>query len=142
MVRFGQWFAACAKRTASVGTCTPFNSTARADPVVSEVEEVVGLVAVCVAVSVEMWAGGALEEVSSRAWSVGTSWGVAVQLSASMRTHKGTMRSIPMRARVPTSPIITMKDALPVAEPHFSNKYHVCPTIGSGLPLAPCMTWW
>ena len=40
---------------------------ATADPVVSEVEEVAELVAVCVAISVETWAGLALEDGSSLA---------------------------------------------------------------------------
>ena len=62
-MRFGQGFATCAKQTDSVGTCTPCNSAASADLVESEVEEVVGLVAVCVTVSVETRAGVALEGV-------------------------------------------------------------------------------
>ena len=64
MVQFSQGFATCTKRIDSVGTYTPCNSTANCDPVVSEVEGVLWLVAVCVAVSVEMQAGVAAEDVS------------------------------------------------------------------------------
>ena len=117
----------------------PCNSAARDNSVVSEVEEVV---AVCVDVSVETWAGAALEEVSACALSVCIGWDVAVQLAVSMRKHKWTIRSIPMRAGVPASPMITTKDARPVTEPHFSCKYQVCPAIGNGLPLVPRMAWW
>ena len=89
------------KGTDLAGTFTQCNSTARANPVVSEVEEVV---AVNVTVSEEMWAGEAVEDVSSCAWRVCIGWGVAVQLEVSIRTHKGTMRFIPMGAGCPPAP--------------------------------------
>ena len=106
---------------------------------VSEVEEVV---AVCVAVLVGLWAGATVEDVASCALRVCIGWSNEVQLAASVRTRKGTIMSIPMRAGVPTSPMITTKDAQPVAVPHFSRRYLMLPAIGNTLPLAPRMAWW
>ena len=64
-VWFGQGFTTCTKQTDSAGTCIPCNSAASVDPVESEVEEVVEMIAVYVAVSVETWAGAVVEAISS-----------------------------------------------------------------------------
>ena len=136
-VWFGQGFTTCMKRTNLAGTCTPCNSAASTTLALSKVELVV---AVCDAVLVEKLAEVAVEVESSCACNVCIGCGMAVQLAASISTHKGTIKSIPIRVGVPANPIITTKGAWPIAEPHFSHRYHVCPAIGKVLPLAPLMT--
>ena len=84
----------------------------------------------------------AVEDESFCAVKVWIGWGMAEHCGASIWTHSGAVRSMPIRAGVAANPEMTTKDERPVADPHFSCRYCVCPAMGKGLPLVSLMTCW
>ena len=64
----------------------------------------------------------AVEDESSCACRVWMGFSMAVHCAVSIWTGRGTIRSMPIRAGVPASPIITTKDAQPVADTHFRHR--------------------